>query len=531
VEFFAQLFSNDFMPHGTCYLWDPRILWLHVISDGLIALSYYCIPLILFYFIRKHRELPFNRIFWMFGTFILACGTTHLIEIWNVWHAHYLIAGIGKAITAGVSVMTVAMLILLIPQIISLPAQALLREQNRDLKMQIAERKQFEEVRERLAAVVESSEDAIISMTLNGTITAWNPGAERLFGYSPTEATRKPIRMIFPPERASEECDILSRIGRGERVNHFETVRVRKDGEHIDVSTTISPIKNSSGRIIGASKIARDITQRRFNERKIRELNDELELRVAQRTALLLVANEELESFSYSVSHDLRAPLRHIGGFSKLLIEEFGPSLDPVARGYVERIQAGAHKMGVLVDELLNLARVGRHPLNLHPCELNALVTETLTILKPDIDINGREVEWRIAELPVAECDCVLVKQVFQNLLANALKFTRPRAHAVIEVSCKNKDEDGQTVFMVRDNGVGFSMKYVDKLFGVFQRLHNADQFEGTGIGLATVQRIVRKHGGRVWAEGETDRGAAFYFTLGAGKQTEPQQTAIAAGG
>jgi PAS domain S-box-containing protein len=527
VQSFTQLFTTDFMPHGTCYLWEPRILWLHVLSDGLIALSYYCIPLILLYFIRKNRELPFHRVFWMFATFILACGTTHLIEIWNVWHASYLLAGMMKAITAAVSLMTVAMLIPLVPNIISLPGQALLREQNHNLELQIAERKEFEEVRDRLAAVIESSEDAIISITLDGTITAWNPGAERLFGYSSAEAIGRPIRMLYPAERASEEYDILSRIGRGERVSHFETIRVRKDAVHIDVSTTISPVKSSSGRIIGASKIARDITQRRSHERKIRQLNEELELRVAERTASLLIANEELESFSYSVSHDLRAPLRHIGGFSKLLVEEFGPSLDPVAQGYVERIQAGAQKMGVLVDELLNLARVGRHPLNLHPCELNALLKETLAILEPDI--NGRQVEWRIADLPGAECDGVLVKQVFQNLLANALKFTRPRAQAVIEVGYK--DEDGQIIFMVRDNGVGFNMKYVDKLFGVFQRLHNAGQFEGTGIGLATVQRIIRKHGGRVWAEGEADRGAVFYFTLGAGQQKAAQEIAIAAGG
>jgi signal transduction histidine kinase len=257
------------------------------------------------------------------------------------------------------------------------------------------------------------------------------------------------------------------------------------------------------------------------------KVSSQARAKVAERTAELVVANEELEGFSYSVSHDLRAPLRHIGGFSKLLIEEFGPSLDPVAREYVDRIQAGAYKMGVLVDELLNLARVGRHALNVRPCKLNTLVIEILSILKPDV--NGREVEWRIADLPVAECDPVLVKQVFQNLLANAIKFTRPRPRALIEVGYKY--EEGQTVFMVRDNGVGFNMKYVDKLFGVFQRLHTVDQFEGTGIGLVTVQRIVRKHGGSVWAEGEADKGAAFYFTLSGVKRIESKTNAMAAGG
>jgi len=676
---FQQLLSPDFMPHGFCYLWDPRIVWLHVISDGLIALSYYCIPVILIFFIRKNRDLPFNNIFWMFGTFILACGTTHLMEIWNVWHGSYLLAGVIKAITAAVSVATAAVLVPLVPKVISLPGRIRLQEVNHDLELEIAERQRTEEVRGRLAAVVESSDDAIISKTLDGTITAWNPGAEKLFGYSSLEAVGKPMRMLLPPERAQEESAILARIGYGERVDHFETVRVRKDGKRVDVSVTISPIKNSSGAIVGASNIARDITEhkraesdlaqhtealarsrqeletqtltlrsvlesmaeglvaadeqgkfviwntaaekilglgptnlpsekwtehyglflpdmvtpfpndqlplvlaiqgeasttemfvrnpeltegtwievsgsprkdrdgivnggvvafrdvtrRKADEREILRLNEDLELRVTERTAQLEAANKELEAFSYSVSHDLRAPLRHIIGFSKMLVEEFGSTLDPAAHHYLERIQAGTQKMGLLVDELLNLARLGRHALNLRPTGLNALVAEVVTILQPDIEgrDKGREVEWLIADLPQLDCDPVLVTQVFQNLLANALKFTRKRAHAIIEVGCQKEKESGQAVLMVRDNGTGFSMKYVDKLFGVFQRLHNAEDFEGTGIGLATVQRIVHKHGGRVWAEGEVDKGAAFYFTLSAGKQTGSKSNGATAGG
>ena len=183
--------------------------------------------------------------------------------------------------------------------------------------------------------------------------------------------------------------------------------------------------------------------------------------------------------------------------------------------------------MGLLVDELLNLARVGRHALSLQPTRLNSIVEEVVAILKPESE--GRQVEWIITDLPVVECDPLLVKQVFQNLLANALKFTRPRILAVIEVSYK--EEDGQPVFMVRDNGLGFDVKYVDKLFGVFQRLHREEEFEGTGIGLATVQRIIQKHGGRVWAEGELNKGAVFYFTLSTGKEGESKSNAATAAG
>ena len=1318
MEFFQHLFSSDFMPHGFCYLWDPRIVWLHVISDGLITLSYYCIPIVLVYFIRKNRDLSFDRVYWMFGTFILACGTTHLMEIWNVWHGNYLIAGIIKAITAAVSLLTAAMLIPLVPKVISLPERAHLQDMNRALEREVAARKRFDapidtplrhrvtggfivaifltifigfsawrsarlaaneadwvahtyavmetlevtakhvieaetsarafaltgqepllahyqsardsvhqdedtlrhltadnpnqqqrldgvesqvraslkfadsivgkhkqahaapdadeireterlmdgvrttteemhaeemrllnqrteqtiagrrltsfimvlgvlagagflavalfavnreivvsararaqlstlnaeleqrvalrtaalqsqivertraqETSERLAAVVESSDDAIISKTLDGIITAWNHGAEKVFGYSASEAIGKSIRMLMPPEHANEIAEILEQIGRGESVGHHEAVRVRKDGTYIDVSDTISPIRNSSGVVVGASKIARDITerkraedalreslatseaalkeladqkfaldqhaivavtdvqgtityvnerfcaisqysrgeligqnhrllnsghhskeffqemyrtiangkvwqgeiknrakdssfywvattivptlnadgkprqyvairaditerkqteealrqsderrkialetaklgdweldlttgqatrslrhdeifgyqsllpewsfdlflrhihpddrervredfqacasqgkrwdfecrilcpngdmrwiwacgdhyrnpsgnatrmfgiveditarkhaeeelreseerfqamangiqqlawmaeadgsvfwynqrwydytgttfeqtkgwtwesvhdpavlpkvlegwrkaltagtpldmeyplrgadgsfrmfltrvmpvknsegrvvrwlgtntdiselkqaekrlaqlaaelaqqaealagsrrdleiqsltlrsvldsmveglvatneqgkfvlwnpaaerilgmsaaqiaspewtahyglflpdrvtpfpseeiplvralrgevtttemfvrnatvaegawievsagpmidkegaisggvaafrditQRRADEREIRKLNDGLEIRVAERTAQLETANKELESFSYSVSHDLRAPLRHIIGFSKLLVEEFGLTLDPGAQRYLDRIQAGTQKMGLLVDELLNLAKVGRHAIARRATKLNALVAEVVTILEPDFQ--GREIQWVIADLPLVECDPVLVKQIFQNLLANALKFTRARAPAVIQISYIENPENGQPVFVVRDNGIGFNMKYVDKLFGVFQRLHNPEDFEGTGIGLATVQRIVHKHGGRIWAEGEVDKGAAFFFTLSTSKQAEAKTSGATAGG
>ena len=201
------------------------------------------------------------------ATFILACGTTHLLEIWNVWHGSYLLAGVVKAVTAVVSVITAAMLIPLIPKVISLPGRLHLQDVNRKLEEEVAERKWMEEVRGHLASVVESSDDAIISKTLDGTITSWNPGAKKLFGYSSAEALGKSMRILLPPERAHEENDILARIGRGEGVEHLETVRVRKGGKKIAVSVTISPIRDRNGTIVGASKIARDITERKWAEK------------------------------------------------------------------------------------------------------------------------------------------------------------------------------------------------------------------------------------------------------------------------
>jgi PAS domain S-box-containing protein len=647
-----------------------------------------------------------------------------------------------------------------------------------------------------LAAVVESSDDAIISKTLDGTITGWNRGAEKVFGYSPVEAVGKPMAMLIPPEQAEEESRILALIRGGESVDHFDTVRVRKDGQKIDVSVTISPVRDSTGTIVGASTVARDITARRhaqealreseerfhamlngipqlawmaeadghifwynqrwyeytgttfeemegwawqsvhdpdvlprvmerwqgsiatgepldmefplrgadgttrmfltrvlplkdingrvvrwfgtntdiserkraemqlaeqaqelassrlalekqtqmlqsvlesmgegliatdregvfliwndsaknlmgrdasnlpteqwtphykvfladgitpcppdrlplvralhgesvqmelmverpgtgnevflevtarplkddlgggvavlrdITERKVAEweiqtLNQNLEARVIERTAELKASNKEMEAFTYSVSHDLRAPLRHISGFTKILLEKYRPTLPPEAQEFLEVIAQGASRMGQMVDEMLKLAHTSRQALQVERTGLSSLVEDVVTLLSPEI--KGRQVQWKIGELPFVECDPVLIRQVFQNLIGNALKYSRPRSPAVIEIG--QTEIDGREVIFVKDNGVGFEMEYADRLFGVFQRLHLQEEFEGTGVGLATVERIVQKHGGRVWAQAELNRGATFYFTLSNLERPAPEDAVAVIGG
>src|SRR5688572_2564547 len=255
------------------------------------------------------------------------------------------------------------------------------------------------------------------------------------------------------------------------------------------------------------------------------QLTDELEQRVEKRTAQLEATNRELEAFTYSVSHDLRAPLRRIDGFAKLLVEEYAGDLPDEARHYLSRVRDGTRQMGLLVDDLLNLARLGRQDVKLQVAGLSSIVERVVTSLKRDAE--GRDIDWQIQPLPFVECDPALMEVVFTNLISNAMKYTRPRDRAVIHVG--SIEQNGHPVIYVRDNGVGFSMKYADKLFGVFQRLHRAEDFEGTGVGLATVQRILHKHAGTIWAEAELDKGACFYFTLGAVPATRPtmsEQTA-----
>ena len=242
----------------------------------------------------------------------------------------------------------------------------------------------------------------------------------------------------------------------------------------------------------------------------LKKARDGLEQQVEQRTAQLTAANQELAAFSYSVSHDLRAPLRHISGFSSILMEDYGAQLVPAAQSYLTRIQDATANMGELIDDLLNLARIGRQDMRRHATDLNAVVEGAIEDLK--MEGAGRKIDWRVKSLPTLDCDAGLMKIVFVNLLSNAVKYTRGREPAVIEVGTGSRD--GISTIYVRDNGVGFDPKYSDKLFGVFQRLHRNEEFEGTGIGLATVQRIVKRHGGTIWAEAEFGKGAAFYFTM-----------------
>jgi len=289
-------------------------------------------------------------------------------------------------------------------------------------------------------------------------------------------------------------------------------VRVQPTGGNDELGLLVDTFNEMLARIQ-----AREAEVDAGNQRYER-LTEELEQRVTQRTAELESTNKELEAFTYSVSHDLRAPLRRIDGFAQLLVDEYNAELPDEARHYLSRVRDGTRQMGLLVDDLLNLARLGRQDVRLQVAGLSSIVQRVTTSLQRDLE--GRDIEWQIQPLPFVECDPSLIEVVFTNLLSNAVKYTRPRAHAVIKVG--SIEQNGHPVIYVRDNGVGFSMKYADKLFGVFQRLHRAEDFEGTGVGLATVQRILHKHAGTIWAEAELDKGACFYFTLGAIPEARP---------
>lgn len=362
--------------------------------------------------------------------------------------------------------------------------------------------------RNMLERLFENAPDAVVVVDGNGLIRKVNQQTEVLFGYMREELIGHRIEQLIP-ER-------FHRRHRQHLRNYFADPRARKmgiglelygrnqDGREMPVDIMLSPIATNEG--TWAFAVIRDITQQKHSELKISELNLALKNQVEQ----LAATNRELEAFTYSVSHDLRAPLRHIIGFVDLLNAKSMGSLDEKSRHYLQVITEAAKKMGSLIDDLLAFSRMGRSEMMKTRVDLQLMVQEIAGELAEEA--KGRDIAWEIKPLPAVIGDSAMLRQVMVNLIANALKFTRPRPLAKISIGAL--EQENETLFYVRDNGVGFDAAYVNKLFGLFQRLHGAEEFEGTGVGLAIVQRIITRHGGRVWAEGEVDGGATFWFSL-----------------
>jgi PAS domain S-box-containing protein len=381
--------------------------------------------------------------------------------------------------------------------------------QDAALETEIArkETRRSDEERLQLAAIVESSGDAIVGCGTEGLIRSWNKAAERLFGYTADEAVGRSSSLLLSPGHEGEDLGFIARLTKGELLEPIETSMRRKDGSSVDVSVTFSPVRGSAGNVVGASMAARDVSERKRAEAEAARAREVAE-----------AANRELAAFSYSVAHDLRAPLRGIDGFSLALLEDQGSRLDESGLEYLRRVRNAVQKMGRLIDGLLELSRVTRADVRSQPVELSKLVRSAAERLKESDP--GRKVQIEIRDGLCERGDPVLLGAVVENLLDNAWKFTRNRPDARIEFGYV--EDGGRPAYFLRDNGAGFDMAYSAKLFGVFQRLHTPQEFEGTGIGLATVQRIVRRHGGRVWAEGKIGAGACFYFTLGDHSTEEP---------
>jgi PAS domain S-box-containing protein len=402
----------------------------------------------------------------------------------------------------------------------------------------ISERAQADETRSRLAAIVESSDDAILSKNLNGIITSWNAGAQRIFGYTAEETVGQPVTMLMPPERFNEEPGILERIRRGDRVDHYETIRRRKDGTLFDVSLTISPIADSQGKIIGASKIARDITEHKRAQQALREAHELLESRASQlekmieeRTAELRKSNEELvaslarqdkltadlretvqqlETFSYSIVHDMRAPLRSMRSFASFLESEYRDKLDATGRSYLQRIMGSAIRMDALITDVLTYSRITSGETPLTPVNLDELVTEIVENY-PQFQESAAAIHIKHPLPPVCG-NPALLTQIISNLLGNALKFIPPDRAA--RVTVRGENGAGKVRLWFEDNGIGIAPEHQEQIFHLFRRLHRPDEYPGTGVGLAIVRKAAARMGGKVGLESEPGAGSRFWVEL-----------------
>lgn len=397
---------------------------------------------------------------------------------------------------------------------ISIDNARLLQQQaelNTLLQLEIAERERVEKDRDRIITILEASTDHIGLSNREGTLLWANAFSRKQMGLlSGDNITQLRIANYYPEWalKIIQQEGLPTAIQDGTWVG--ETAVLDKDGNEVPMSQMIIAHKTVDGDVEYFSSVMRDISALKAAEAEVRQLNAELEQRVIQRTAQLAAANKELETFSYSVSHDLRAPLRAIDGFLRLLQEDYGIQIDAEGNRYIKIVRGNAKRMSELIDDLLALSRTNRQEMSPQLIYPNELIHKVLKEM--ELELQGRQVEFEIADLPLCHADLSLLRQVWVNLLSNAIKYTRHRTTARIEIGFTVNSKE--VTYFVRDNGAGFDMNYADKLFGVFQRLHRDDEFEGTGIGLAIVQRILHRHNGRIWAEAALDQGSTFYFTL-----------------
>jgi PAS domain S-box-containing protein len=385
------------------------------------------------------------------------------------------------------------------------------RQRARELTVQLKRERALRDAQERYRSLIENSQDMIVTLDAEGVVRYASPSHKRVLGYDPQEIVgHAAFEFVHADDVGAVRQGFLDIVRRGSQAVASREVRFRhKNGSWRILEATVHNLLDDPT-MRGVVLNSRDVTDRKLADEEVRRLNVELEQRVRARTAELEAANADLEAFNYSVSHDLRAPLRHVEGFTRILQADYGADFPPEVQHYLERIAGAAQRMSQLIEALLELSRVGRTTPQVRPVDLGALVRAALDELRPRDD--ARPIEFVLGALPMVSGDPRLLRQLFDNLLDNAIKFTRDMPAPRIEVG--SEQHNGDLVVFVRDNGVGFDPQYAARLFHVFHRLHSAEQFEGTGVGLSIVKRITEKHGGRVWASATPGRGATFYCSL-----------------
>ena len=482
-------------------------MWLHISADALIALAYFSIPIILFYFVRHQENNPLEKIITLFSLFIFSCGTTHLMSIWTLWHPTYWVSGIIKVITALISIYTAIELIEFIPLALSMPNSQELENANQDLAREIISRQkaeaELEQERSFLKAMLDSISDSVVACDKRGVLAIFNPASEKMFG------TQEPLdskhwaqhyNLYYADgETYLKPEDIpLTRAFAGETFTDAELVTIPPNAAPIKLLANGCPILDPDGNKLGAVVTVRDVTKKKEADRQLQEINAEL-----------LQSNQELEQFAYVASHDLREPLRMVISFTQLLSQKYEQQLDEEADTIIGFAVNGAKRMEVLIEDLLSYSRLGKQNKTFRLVNCNLVVEKALANLK--VSIEEKSAVIKVKPLPQVVGDEVQLVQLFQNLINNALIY-QSEISPRVEISAVSQQQGWS--FSVKDNGIGISSENSKRIFEVFQRLHPKDRYSGTGIGLAICKKIVERHGGQIWVESELGGGSTFRFTL-----------------
>lgn len=518
LDFMHRLFESDFMPHGHCFFWHPELLWMHVVSDAVVAAAYFSIPIALVVIYRHRKDFEHKRVLVLFASFIFLCGLTHVLGIWTMWDPIYRAEGLVKAATALVSVVTAAALWQMIPQILSIPNPRALAEANEALRAEMEDRQLAEE---RFRKLLEAAPDAMLIVDEAGRIEVANERCESLFGYSKADLLGQTVELLVPEAVRDAHVGHRERYFRDAAPKPMgagrELFGLRSDGTEFPVEISLSPLETPSGLLVSAA--IRDISDRLRVQQRLKELNDELAKRVDDRTAQLAQraeelarSNAELEQFAYIISHDLKSPMRGIASLSEWLMEDQSERLDDEGREQLRLLQQRAGRMHNMIEGVLEYSRAATNPVAPESIDPRSVIEEVIDDLGPTGNVS-----IEVGELPLVRYSRVQLRQVFQNLIGNALKHMGSE-RGTIEVS--GREVLDQVEFRVSDDGVGIAPEHHERVFRIFQTLSAREGVSAGGLGLAIVKKIVERNGGRIYLESHPGCGTTFILT--APRSTEP---------